>query len=40
MDFFDKIGETISTKSKEVSDKAKDMAEIANLKGQIGRAHV
>lgn len=35
MDFFDKIGETISTKSREVSDKAKDMAEIANLKGQI-----
>lgn len=35
MDFFDKIGETITTKGKEVSDKAKDMAEIANLKGQI-----
>ncbi len=35
MDFFDKIGETLSTKGKEVSDKAKDMAEIVNLKGQI-----
>lgn len=35
MDFFDKIGETISIKSREVTDKAKDMAEIANLKGQI-----
>ncbi|MCM1123611.1 MAG: serine proteinase [Eubacterium sp.] len=35
MDFFDKIGETITTKGREVSDKAKDMAEIANLKGQI-----
>ena len=35
MDFFDKSGETLSTKGKEVSDKAKDMAEIVNLKGQI-----
>ncbi len=35
MEFFDKIGETLSTKGKEVSDKAKDMAEIVNLKGQI-----
>ena len=35
MDFFDKIGETITAKGKEVTDKAKDMAEVANLKGQI-----
>ena len=35
MDFLDKIGETLSTKGKEVSDKAKDMAEIVNLKGQV-----
>ncbi len=35
MDFFEKIGETISTKSREMTDKAKDMAEVANLKGQI-----
>lgn len=35
MDFFDKIGETITTKGREVSDKARDMAELANLKGQI-----
>lgn len=30
-----KIGETISIKGKEVTDKAKDLAEIANLKSQI-----
>lgn len=35
MEFFDKIGETITTKGREVSDKAKDIAEVANLKGQI-----
>lgn len=35
MDFFDKIGEMLTTKGKEVTDKAKDMAEVANLKGQI-----
>ena len=35
MDFFDKVGETISTKGKEVADKAKDLAELVNLKGQI-----
>ena len=35
MDFLDKIGETITTKGKEVSDKAKDMAELVNLKGQV-----
>ena len=35
MDFFDRIGETITTKGREVTDKAKDLAEVANLKGQI-----
>lgn len=30
-----KIGETISTKGKEVTDKAKELAEIANLKSQV-----
>lgn len=35
MAFFDKIGETITTKGKEVSNKAKDIAEVTNLKGQI-----
>lgn len=35
MELFDKIGETITTKGREVTDKAKDIAEVANLKGQI-----
>lgn len=35
MELFDKIGETLTTKGREVSDKAKDVAEMANLKGQI-----
>lgn len=35
MAFVNKIGETIYAKGKEVTDKAKDVAEIANLKGQI-----
>ena len=35
MDFLDKLGETITAKGREVSGKAKDMAEIANLKSQI-----
>lgn len=35
MDFFEKIGETINTKGKEVSGKAKDAAEIINLHSQI-----
>ncbi|MDE6015120.1 MAG: hypothetical protein K2H41_05470 [Acetatifactor sp.] len=35
MDLFEKIGDTIATKGKEVSGKAKDMAEIASLKSQI-----
>lgn len=33
--FVSKLGETITTKGKEVTDKAKDLAEIANLRGQI-----
>lgn len=36
MDFFEKIGETITDKSKEAVDKAKEFAEIARLKSQIG----
>jgi len=35
MDFIEKIGETITTKGKDVADKAKDMAEIVSLKNQI-----
>ena len=35
MDFFEKIGDTISTMGKEAADKAKELAEIANLKSQI-----
>lgn len=35
MDFFEKMGETITTKGKEAADKAKDVAEIVNLKNQI-----
>ncbi len=35
MEFFEKLGDTITTKGKEVSGKAKDLAEIASLKGQI-----
>lgn len=35
MDFFEKIGETITTKGKDVADKAKEAAEIANLRSQI-----
>lgn len=35
MEFFEKIGDTITSKGREVSEKAKDLAEIANLKGQI-----
>ena len=35
MEIFDKIGDTITTKGKEVADKAKDMVEVVNLKGQI-----
>lgn len=35
MDFIEKIGDMISTKGKEVADKAKDTAEILSLRGQI-----
>lgn len=35
MDFIEKIGDTITTKGKEAADKAKELAEIAGLKGQI-----
>ena len=35
MAFFDKLGETISTKSKDVAKKAKDLTEIARLGGQV-----
>lgn len=35
MDLFEKIGDTISTKGKEAADKAKEIAEIANLRSQI-----
>lgn len=35
MAFFDKVGETISTKSKDVVKKAKDLAEISSLNGQV-----
>ena len=37
MDFFEKMGETISGKSKEAAKKAKDLAEITKLSGQICR---
>lgn len=37
MAFFEKFGETISTKGKEAAQKAKDMADIARLKTQIGQ---
>ncbi|WMC93116.1 zinc ribbon domain-containing protein [Kineothrix sp. MB12-C1] len=35
MDFFEKVGATIVTAGKDVTDKAKDLAEIANLRSQI-----
>lgn len=35
MEFIEKIGNTITVKGKEAADKAKEMAEIANLKSQI-----
>ena len=35
MDFLEKLGETITIKSKEAVDKAKELADIANLKSQI-----
>ncbi|MBQ9136253.1 MAG: hypothetical protein IJX66_09205 [Lachnospiraceae bacterium] len=36
MDFFNKVEETLTTKGRAVADKAKEMAEIASLKSQIG----
>ena len=35
MDFFEKIGETITVVGKEAVDKTKALAEMANLKSQI-----
>ena len=35
MDIFEKVGETVVTKGKEVADKAKEIAEITNLRSQI-----
>lgn len=35
MDFFEKVGETITTVGKEATEKAKELAEIASLKSQI-----
>lgn len=35
MDFFGKVGETVATAGKDVADKAKDFAEITNLRSQI-----
>lgn len=36
MDFFEKVEEVITVKSQAVVDKAKELAEIASLKSQIG----
>ena len=38
MDFFERVGETITAKGKDVADKAKDLAEIASLRSRL--AHV
>lgn len=35
MDFFENLGTTISSKSKDVAKKAKELAEVAGLNGQI-----
>lgn len=35
MGFLDKMTDTVSTKSREVADKAKELTEIARLKNQI-----
>lgn len=35
MDFFDKVADTVTTKGREVADKAKEMAEVARLRNQI-----
>lgn len=36
MDFINKVEETITAKGQRVVDKAKEMAEVASLKSQIG----
>lgn len=36
MDFFDKMGQTITNKSKDVAKKAKEIAEAVTLGGQVG----
>lgn len=36
MDFFEKVEEAITAKGQVVADKAKELAEIARLKSQIG----
>lgn len=36
MDFFEKVGETITSRGKDVADKARELAEIASLRSQIG----
>lgn len=35
MEFFDKLGDKVITKGKEVTEKAKDIADIASLKKKI-----
>lgn len=35
MDFFEKVGETITAVGKEATDKARELAEFASLKNQI-----
>lgn len=35
MDFFEKLGDTISDKGRKAAEKAKELSEIATLKGQI-----
>ena len=35
MDIIEKIGDTLTAKGKEAADKAKELAEIANLKSQV-----
>ncbi|MDO4331833.1 MAG: hypothetical protein Q4C58_04015 [Eubacteriales bacterium] len=37
MDFFEKMGETISTRGKEAAQKAKDVADLARLNAQAGQ---
>lgn len=36
MTFFDKLGDTISNKSKDIAKKAKNIADITTLKSQVG----